>query len=109
MDGEIHAGGVFSMLGDTCVYLLGATTEAGLKTKASHYLHWQVIKAARSRGVKWYDLGGVNPAANPGGYNFKKGFGGEDVIAAGPYEIAKENLSSYIAKAAELAFRRLRK
>ena len=104
--GEIHAGGVFSMHGDTCTYLLGATSEQGLKTKASYYLHWQVIKQAREKGMRYYDLGGIDPVANPGVFAFKKGFGGEDVTAAGPYEISRGGLGTLLVKTAEAMLKR---
>ena len=76
---ELHAGGVFAMHGDTCVYLLGATTESGLKTKASYLLQWRIIQQAKARGMRWYDQGGIDPEKNPGVYRFKKGLGGEDI------------------------------
>jgi lipid II:glycine glycyltransferase (peptidoglycan interpeptide bridge formation enzyme) len=106
---EIHAGGVFSMQGDTCVYLLGATAEPGLKTKASYFLHWQIIKLARSRGMKWYDLGGIDPEANPGVYAFKRGFGGQDLIAAGPYQVSGKGLAPVLVSTAESIYRKYRK
>lgn len=88
MGGTLVAGHVASFLGDTCVYLLGASSPEGLRHKASYLLQWHVIQRAHQRGLRWYDLGGIDPEGNPGVYHFKKGLGGADVCAAGPYELA---------------------
>jgi hypothetical protein len=80
------AGHIGAYHGDTAVYLLGAANEAGLKTNASYLLQWRVIEYAKERGCSWYDLGGVDPEANPDVYRFKSRLGGADVRAPGPYE-----------------------
>lgn len=104
-DGQLHAGGVFAMHGDTCVYLLGATAEAGMRSKASYLLHWQVLLLARERGIRRYDLGGIDPVGNPGVYNFKKGVSGQDVSAAGPFERTASGLRQGITRTAESLYR----
>ena len=53
------------MLGDTAVYLLAASNEAGRQTNAAYLLQWKAIEAAIARGCRWYDLGGVHPENNP--------------------------------------------
>ena len=83
---EVVAGIVISMLGDTGVYLLGATEEAAMKNKAAYLLQWWAIQETRARGMRWYDLGGIDPVGNPGVFHFKAGMGGEPVTAAGPVE-----------------------
>ena len=76
--GQPVAGHVASFLGDTCVYLLGATNEAGLKNKSAYLAQWSVIHKAKERGCRFYDLGGIDPENNPGVHHFKKGLGGVD-------------------------------
>jgi hypothetical protein len=86
LDGKVVAGHIGAYHGDTAVFLLGATNEAGLKSNASYLLHWRVIEYAKELGYNWYDLGGIDPETNPGVYNFKERIGGVDICAPGPYE-----------------------
>lgn len=86
IEGVPVAGHVSSMVGDTCVYLLGASSETALKTKAAYLLQWHTIKIAKDRDCQWYDLGGIDPENNPGVCHFKQGMGGEEVVIQGPYE-----------------------
>ncbi len=72
---EVVAGHIASLLGDTCVYLLGAANERGLKSRASYLLQWEAICEAQRRGMRYYDLGGIDPVGNPGVYHFKRGLG----------------------------------
>ena len=101
------AGHVASLLGDTSVYLLGATLEAGLKAKASYLLQWNAILEAKKRGLSWYDLGGIDPEGNPGVYHFKKGLGGLEVCAAGPFEMAPGASTALVLRAGEWLYRAL--
>ena len=102
-DGELVAGHVSSMLGDSCVYLLGATSPAGLRAKAAYLLQWNTITLAKGRGLRWYDLGGIDPVGNPGVYHFKKGLGGEDITTPGPFEIAPRGWRAATVHGAEAA------
>jgi lipid II:glycine glycyltransferase (peptidoglycan interpeptide bridge formation enzyme) len=85
-EGRSVAGHVASILGDTCVYLLGATNDAGRKLNAAYLLQWEVIKKAKEMGCRWYDLGGIDHEKNPGVYRFKQRMGGMEVTIPGPYE-----------------------
>lgn len=78
-DGEAVGALVCSAIGDTAIYLLGATNERARELKASYFLHWQAMMWLKDRGALHYDLGGIDPEENPGGYHFKSGFGGKDV------------------------------
>jgi hypothetical protein len=84
--GKVVAGHIGACHGDTAVYLLGASNEAGLKSNASYMLQWRVIEYAKERGCSWYDLGGIDPEGNPDVYRFKARIGGADIDAPGPYE-----------------------
>ena len=85
-EGEDAAGHVVSMLGDTAIYLFGATNQLGRETKAGYLLNWHAMLLAKEQGLVSYDLGGIDPVDNPDGYRFKKRMGGREVVAAGPYE-----------------------
>lgn len=108
IDGQIAAGHVSSSLGDTTVYLLGATTEAGLKAKAAYLLQWDAIVRAKTRGSIWYDLGGIDPDANPGVYHFKAGMSGTDVCSPGPFEISTRGWRTSVVLRAESALTRMK-
>jgi lipid II:glycine glycyltransferase (peptidoglycan interpeptide bridge formation enzyme) len=72
------AAGVFSAVGDTGTYVFGATANSGLRLNGSNLIQWTAIKWMKARGCRWYDLGGVDPAGNPGVYRFKKGIAGKN-------------------------------
>lgn len=99
------AGIVCAAVGNTAIYLLGATTDGGLNSRGAYLLQWTAIQWLKERGVKWYDLGGVDPEANPGGYSFKKGLSGADVTQLCPLVACTSAVSS-AAVSISLAVRR---
>jgi Acetyltransferase (GNAT) domain len=104
-EGRPAAGVVASIHGDTAVYLLGASNDLGRRTNAAYLLQWHVIEAASARGCRWYDLGGIDPVANPGVHRFKERMGGTDMAAPGPYELAPGRMRRAAVHTAERAFR----
>ncbi len=108
IEGRVVAGHVASFLGDTCVYLLGASNDEGRESKASYLLQWRVIQAVHERGFQWYDLGGIDPKDNPGVYHFKQGLGSQDVIAPGPLECPATGLRRAAVHWSENAYRLVR-
>lgn len=77
--------------GKTIWYMYGASASEYRNVMPNHLLHWEVIKWAKERGCKAYDLWGI-PAApkedHPlfGVYRFKKGFNGALVKYVGAYD-----------------------
>ena len=57
---------------------------------------------AKHQGTLWHDLGGIDPEANPGVYQFKSRMGGEEMKAKGPYEAKPRGLASRIIDRLEL-------
>jgi lipid II:glycine glycyltransferase (peptidoglycan interpeptide bridge formation enzyme) len=102
------AGVVASAMGDSGIYLLGATSDDGLKSKGAYLLHWSMIQWLKSNGVRWYDLGGIDPEGNPGVYSFKKGFSGVDICQINPLVASESVVSSGIVKAGLAVQRTLR-
>lgn len=54
-----------------------------------------------------YNLNGINPAANPGSYHFKKGIAGKsgkDVHYLGRFDCYSGKISAALAHTADLAF-----
>ena len=78
-DGVAVAALVCSLMGNTAIYLLGATNDQARELKAAYFLQWQAMLWLKEHGAQRYDLGGIDPVANPGGYHFKSGFGGTEV------------------------------
>ncbi len=100
------AGLVASAMGDSAIYLLGATGNDGLKLKGAYLLQWAMIQWLKEKGIRWYDLGGIDPVGNPGVYSFKKGFSGNDVFQLSPMVACTSALSSAVVRAG-LAMQRM--
>jgi hypothetical protein len=77
-NGRLCAGTIASAIGDTAVYLFGASNELGRQTSASYLLQWELVKRLKQRGIREYDLNGIHPERNTGTYHFKKGLAGRN-------------------------------
>ena len=96
-DGTVCAGLVCAALGKTAVYLLGATSNEGMKSGGSYLLHWKLIEWLKDQGFARYDLHGIDPLKNPGGYRFKNdlcGENGKEVAFLGRFDSSANALSS---------------
>jgi hypothetical protein len=102
-DGVPVAGIVASAMGDSGIYLLGATSDDGLNSKGAYLLQWTMIQWLKENGFKSYDLGGIDPEGNPGVYAFKKGFSGADVSQLSPFVACDNVVSSTIVRASLVA------
>lgn len=100
-DGRPVAGLVASIIGATGIYLLGATGDDGANAKGSYLLQWRLLQRLKELGCKWYDLGGINAAANPGVYHFKTGLGGRELFQIGAYDLYPNHLVRLGVGAAE--------
>ncbi|MGB8579192.1 MAG: peptidoglycan bridge formation glycyltransferase FemA/FemB family protein [Candidatus Sulfotelmatobacter sp.] len=97
------AGIVASAMGDSAIYLLGATSDDGLNSKGAYLLQWTMMQWLKENGFKSYDLGGIDPEGNPGVYSFKKGFSGADVSQLSPFVACDNVVSSTIVRASLVA------
>ena len=95
-------------MGDSAIYLLGATSDDGLNSKGAYLLQWTLIKWLKENGIRWYDLGGIDPAGNPGVYHFKRGFSGADVCQINPLATCDSTVSAVIVRAGLAMQRALR-
>jgi peptidoglycan/xylan/chitin deacetylase (PgdA/CDA1 family) len=102
------SGLVASAMGDSAIYLLGATSDDGLHSKGAYLLQWTLISWLKERGAKSYDLGGIDPEGNPCVYHFKRGLSGVDVCQINPLVASDSALSSVIVKAGLAMQRTLR-
>jgi lipid II:glycine glycyltransferase (peptidoglycan interpeptide bridge formation enzyme) len=85
-DGQVFNSLVVATGGDTGIYLLAATSNAGLQANGAFVLQWKAIELLKERGFRWYDLGGANPEKNPGGYQFKSGIRGHETTQLGRFD-----------------------
>lgn len=100
VEGEVCAGGICSALGDTGIYLFGATSNRGIKTYASYLVHWRMLEWVKAQGCHKYDLNGINPEKNPGGYQFKSqlaGAHGREVQLLGPFDAYPNSIVKWFA------------
>jgi hypothetical protein len=109
IDGVAQAGLVVSFLGDTAVPLSLVTTVDGLRRYGAYAVTWRSIEMARDAGQRFYDVGGIDPIANPGGYDFKRGMRGVDLSAPGPFEHAAAGMSGTVVRNIERTVQRLRR
>ncbi len=78
-----RAAGIFSGRGWD---LLAAAARAARKVYASYAVFWALLEACREEGAHTYDLGGVDPLANKGVFDFKRGTGARMVEYVGEWE-----------------------
>lgn len=104
-EGVPVAGIVASAMGDSAIYLLGATSDDGLSSKGAYLLQWSLIRWLKESGTRWYDLGGIDPEKNPGVYHFKRGLSGTDVHHINPLVACDSVLTSVIVSASQAARR----
>jgi hypothetical protein len=102
------AGMVSSKMGDSAIYLLGATSDDGLNSKGGYLLQWTLIQRLKENGAKCYDLGGIDPEGNPGVFHFKSGLSGVDVSQLTPLVACNSVVSSAIVRTSLAAQRAVR-
>ena len=104
-EGVPIAGMVCSVVGEKAIYILGASNALGRKHNASYLLQWRMIEWMKDNGIRYYDLGGIDPEGNPGTYRFKVGLAGKnglDVHYIGVYDYSGSFLSSVFGRMADL-------
>jgi lipid II:glycine glycyltransferase (peptidoglycan interpeptide bridge formation enzyme) len=107
-EGILISGHVSNLLGDMAVNLFRANTKAALSSRVSYLIQWNGICYAHEQGCRWYDLGGIDPEGNPGVYSFKKGIGGKDVTAPGPFECYPDGFKRMLVSGCEKVYTTLR-
>jgi lipid II:glycine glycyltransferase (peptidoglycan interpeptide bridge formation enzyme) len=107
-EGVPVAGVVASAMGNSAVYVLGATSDGGLDAKGSYLLQWTLVQWLKESGVRAYDLGGIDPQKNPGVYHFKSGLSGTDVCQMTPVVASNSVVSSAFTKSIRAAHNAVR-
>lgn len=101
---DTSSGLICSVIGNKAIYLFGATSNSGMKSRGSYLLHWKLLEMLKQKQIAVYDLNGINPVRNPGTYKFKRdlaGSNGRDVRFAGRFEADSGTLANSCVNAAE--------
>jgi lipid II:glycine glycyltransferase (peptidoglycan interpeptide bridge formation enzyme) len=104
--GKPVAGLIGSSIGEVGIELVAATGNEGLELGGSYLLRFEMIQYLKNCGCKFYNLNGINPERNPGGYQFKSGLCGKkglDVEYLGVFETCKSPLSQLIVRLGDTA------
>jgi lipid II:glycine glycyltransferase (peptidoglycan interpeptide bridge formation enzyme) len=76
------------LFGDKAWDTFAAATPEARKVYASYAAFWTLMQECARRGVRWYDMGGVDPEGNRGVFNFKKGTGARELVYVGEWDRA---------------------
>jgi lipid II:glycine glycyltransferase (peptidoglycan interpeptide bridge formation enzyme) len=87
-EGNLLALRGYLFIGSRALDWYAISTELGRNCYASYGVLWHILKDAKSKGVTYYDLSGVDPINNAGVYNYKKGTGAKLVEYPGEFEVA---------------------
>jgi hypothetical protein len=96
------------LTGQGAIYLFGATGAEGRKVGAGYFLTWEGYRLARAMGAKTYDLGGIDPDANPTVTRFKQRAGGQEAAQI-PWEARPAGPVPHVILMAETLRKRLKR
>jgi lipid II:glycine glycyltransferase (peptidoglycan interpeptide bridge formation enzyme) len=88
--GQMLAAAIIMFDKETVTYLHGASSNEMRNVMAPYALHWAIMKRAKERGYKNYDLWGISDDSKSGWAGitrFKRGWGGADVFAPGTFDL----------------------
>lgn len=111
---SLLASAIVVFYGKKAFYHFSGSSKDSLRTNASYFLQWEIIKKSRSLGYKYYDFWGIAPRDDPkhrfwGVTVFKKGFGGEriDWLHAHDLPLTPTYWLTYLFETGRRVFRRL--
>lgn len=86
---RLLCGAIMVDFGGTRTYLFGGSGEENKNVMAPYLLHWQAMTDAKAKGFKFYDFWGLETSSGkvPGFARFKLGFGGEEKIFVGAFDV----------------------
>jgi len=85
--GKALAASLILFWNKSAIYLYGGSTRENRQVMPSYFLHWQIIKEAKSQNFLKYDFWGIDEKKWPGLTRFKLGFGGERLIYPQAYDL----------------------
>jgi lipid II:glycine glycyltransferase (peptidoglycan interpeptide bridge formation enzyme) len=102
---QVNSALVLSIIGDTAIYLLGASNQDGRRLKSAYFLQWTAMNYIKNAGIGFYDLGGVDKLNNKSVYDFKAGINGNEYFHIGSFYCCDSKISSLIYLGAKLSKR----
>jgi len=109
LEGEPVSVHLSTHLGDRGILLLAASSDKGYQYSASYVAWWKAMLVSNDRGMKKYDVGGVDFVNDPGIARFKAGMGGERYSHIGVFEACTNATIESIWAMSEKAYRMLKK
>lgn len=86
-NGKVLAANIIAKFGDMVTYVHGASSNQDRNLMAPYLLQWEIIREVKREGFKSYDFYGIDEAKWPGVTRFKRGFGGEEIIYPGTFDL----------------------
>jgi lipid II:glycine glycyltransferase (peptidoglycan interpeptide bridge formation enzyme) len=86
-----------AIMGERAWDMLAAAGAAARKTYATYATFWSLAEECRRRGARTFDMGGIDPEANKGVYDFKKGTGAQPVHYLGEWDYAIPGVIRHLA------------
>jgi len=91
MNGEVVAGLILFIFGQSAWYMYGASTVKHRNLMPNHLLQWKAICRAKALGCTHYDMWGAPDSFDEndsmwGVYRFKQGFGGQVIQGLGAFD-----------------------
>lgn len=104
-EGEPVAGAIISFYDGVASYLYGGSSREHKEVMAPYAMHWEIIKDAKARGCKSYDMIGRTEPGKEGKWSgvtrFKEQFGGEAIEILGSYDYINKSFWYQIFKTIE--------
>jgi len=100
---------VTSNLGDTAIFLLSASSAKGYECRSSYLAWWRAIVSSNNKGMKKFDVGGIDFVDNPTVSRFKAGVGGEESFHIGTFESYTDSVVKNTFRMTEKIYRKLKR
>ena len=84
---DFVAGAIVISYNNRMTYLHGASNYNLRKYMGPYFLHWELIKMAKSKDMEEYDFWGIDEKKWPGVTRFKRGFGGREINYVGSWDL----------------------
>jgi hypothetical protein len=85
-EGRDGCGGALWRYEDKAYFALSSANDWGLKRHLPNFMYWRAIAYLKEAGAAEFDLTGIDPRANWGVFNFKRGLKARPVELMGEWE-----------------------
>lgn len=108
-EGQIVSMALGSFFGDTATYLLGASSLEARPIRSAYAVQWAMIQYAISKGMKYYDMGGVDKDTNPNVFEFKERTNGRMIECPAKFVVYASTIQKTLLPIAENLYQRMRR